>query len=142
LEAIVDEEIGVEVGDHGRVRFERGEGAAHGGEATRVIGERGGREDVMADFVREDFDGEIGDVVFFRIGEIDDDDLILEADHREAAVESFLAGGGTGFEEQRWLELCVAAPGGEGFGPGGFPASFDRRRTHRGADETGPIQIA
>ena len=105
-----------------------------------MVGQGGRREDVVADFMRQNFHRVIGDAGFLSMREIDDDDLILKADHREAAGEMFGAGGGTGFAKHRRAKLGVAAPGGEGLRPRGFPLGFQIGGRH-GRDEVEPSQI-
>ncbi len=134
LQAIIDQEVRVQIRHHGRVLFHRRQAPAHPGDAARVVREIPRGEHVMADLMREDFQGKGFHPGLQDRGQADDHALIGEADHRKTALESLGRRLLAGEAQLGRAEPRVLAPGLQGIRPGAEPAvaeSFemvDRRR--------------
>ena len=83
LQAVVDQEVRIQIGDQRRSLLAIRETATRACQQTTVIQQTGGYIDVVSDFVSQHFHGKLIDSVVDDLLQIDDDRLIMQPDHGE-----------------------------------------------------------
>ena len=86
LEPVVDVEVGVQVGDGRRRVLHARQRPADAGQQPALRGEAGGAQDVVTDLVRQHLGWEVAEAGGVDLLEVDDDELVGQADHGEAVL--------------------------------------------------------
>ena len=126
LQAIVDEHVGIEIGDQRRERLAVGQTAADPRQHPAVIEEVRRHVDMMPDLVSQHLAREVLDARLDDPLQPDDDRLVMQPDHGERVREPLLPLVGRGEAPARRAELGEPAPQAQGLGPGRQPPVAQR----------------
>lgn len=90
LQPVVDQQVGIEIGDHRRVMLQRRQRPAQARDQPEAVGRAGRGQHMMADFMREDFGRMVVELQRGDRFQVDDHALVDQPDHRERTGQPLL----------------------------------------------------
>ena len=110
LQPVVDQQIGIQIRDHGRPGFHGRQPVPNAGQQPGIVRQIRGTEHMVADLVSQNLAGEAGQSFRCHLSEADDHGMIDQPNHGEAAGKLFAFFFGLGEAPLRLVKLDEAAP--------------------------------